>query len=335
MPGYLEALESAQLLYEVISTYRPGSMSGKFLPAVHALGPLSKSVRQLRRRGVQPVVYGHAGAWPAILREGLLLLISRLLGARTMLQLHSPKVDRYLDRPLGVALMHLVAKTSRILVLTPWWQKRLAERGLNATVIPNPLPLACEAIARSNQESGPVSEVRVLTMCRLVPGKGVEAVMQAIARLDEPFRLTVAGDGFLRRHLEALAIELSLTDRVHFAGWVDEHRKHELLASSDIFCLPSAADSFGMVFVEAMSHGIPVVALDWGPIADVVPPEKAGLLVPHQNAECVADALLRLKDRGLRQTLGRFGRRHVLETFSVPSIGARLREVVRSLQQEA
>ena len=72
-----------------------------------------------------------------------------------------------------------------------------------------------------------------------------------------------------------------------FLGWISGDEKEKLLNESNIFCLPSAYDSFGMVFIEAMAFNLPIVAYNWGPIRDVVTSE-VGECCEIADAESVA-----------------------------------------------
>jgi glycosyltransferase involved in cell wall biosynthesis len=165
-------------------------------------------------------------------------------------------------------------------MLTLWWQELLTKHKIkiSAIVSPNPNSEAYCKIAQSYIEQPRLLKenqqtFNILTMARLVEGKGVGLVISAVAELPEQYTLTVAGDGPLKSSLEQQAISLGLENRITFTGWIDGEKKESLLRNADVFCLPSTYDSFGMVFIEAMAFDLPVIAYGWGPINDVVDAE--------------------------------------------------------------
>ena len=225
--------------------------------------------------------------------------------------------------------------TSALEVWTPWWKKRLYEAGIRKPifVIPNPLSQSLEEAAMTRKcwqrrEEKSEATVIALAMARLVEGKGVDSVINALPLVSEKVHLIVAGDGPRKRALEQLVADRGVSGRVTFTGWVDEERKKTLLSSADIFCLPSRNDSFGMCYLEAMAYGLPVIALDWGPIADVVPDGKVGILVKDTSPEQVAGAIQRLLNKDLRGSFGQNGKKWVLQEFSAAAVGRKLGEIL-------
>lgn len=103
--------------------------------------------------------------------------------------------------------------------------------------------------------------VTLLSFGRMVPKKGFDVLLRAFAQLAKsglPARLVIGGDGAERRALEALAAELGVADRVAFPGWIED--VGAALATADVFVLPSLDEPFGIVVLEAMAAGVPIVA---------------------------------------------------------------------------
>ena len=155
---------------------------------------------------------------------------------------------------------------------------------------------------------------RVVVVTRLVERKGVGNVIAAIA--DVPgVELVVAGGGdeFLEgdpeaRRLRALARSLGVTDRVHLLGRVVRERVPELLRSADVVVCAPWYEPFGMVPLEAMACGRPLVASAVGGLIDTVVHGVTGLHVPPRRPDRIAQALrLLLADSGLRARLGAAG----------------------------
>ncbi len=164
---------------------------------------------------------------------------------------------------------------------------------------PGPLPTRTEA--------GPV---RLVTLARLIARKQLGTLLEALASLpDLDLHLTVTGDGPDRPRLEALAQSLGLAPRVTFTGFVDEPTKHATLARSDLFVLPSSHEGFGLVYVEAMHHGLPVIAGTEGGQADFLEDGRTGRLVPPGTVQPLADAIRHLAaDPAARARIARHNR---------------------------
>jgi len=340
MSGFRAALESEGLLETLVPSYRPDSLAGRTTLALEAAAKLRHQSDALRAAGGVPVVYAHGGAGVGLLRQSLVLAAARRRGAVTILHVHAPEVDRYVQTSRGRwFLRRCCAAADVACVLTPWWRDRLSMARLRprVEVVPDPISPDLVSVARAgrpaSREDG--ERIRVLAMSRLVKGKGVDIALRALSLVPPDFRLTIAGDGAERARFERLAGELGLRERVRFTGWVSGRRKHELLCETDVFCLPTTNDSFCMGFIEAMAYGLPVIAASWGPIPDVVQDDVTGLLVPVGAPNRVARALERLADPGLRRRLGEGGRTWVLASLTPREVGRTLREVVNRARVEA
>ena len=171
----------------------------------------------------------------------------------------------------------------------------------------------------------------VLFVGRLVERKGVANLVEALARLGPGGpRLEVIGDGPERPALEALARQLGLGDRATFRGKVPARELQECYARAAVCVLPSVTDArgdtegLGVVLLEAMNWGTPVIASRIGGIPDIVEDGVSGLLVPPGDPEALAAALRRiLGDRALARRLGEAGRERLRERFSWEAITRR------------
>jgi glycosyltransferase involved in cell wall biosynthesis len=142
------------------------------------------------------------------------------------------------------------------------------------------------------------------------------------------WRLVVAGSGSLRAELEELADELGCSGSVEFAGQVTE--TDALLASSSILLAPPPLEPFGLSVVEAMSHGLAIVAAAGGAHVETV--GSAGLLFPPGDAEAAARALIRLADDpGELRSIGAALRYRQQERYSLSLHVDRLEALYRSV----
>ena len=339
--GYRHALIKQGLFGGLIPTFKAGSLSGKLLPWLRAIPLLCSTIRHLRREGREVVVYGHAGPRFSMARESLILLWAKLCGARTMMQLHTPHIDRYLDKTYARFLMHICFLPVEIVtVLSPWWQQRMTMGGFGGTVvIPNPLSPELEVVAKRRLEqgtaksgnSGPNRNLTVLAMARLTRGKAVHVAVEAMQYLPHHVTLRIAGDGPELAPLKALADKLGLSDRVRFLGWVSGTEKDRQLAEADVFCAPSNADAFSMSMIEALSHGLPVVSVQSRAIADLVKDGQTGFVVEVNNAEAVAAAIEKLDESSMRERMGGAAAAWVQDKLSGGAVGKQIEQTAREL----
>lgn len=129
---------------------------------------------------------------------------------------------------------------------------------------------------------------------RLEHEKGVDVLLAALARLasrGRDVRLVIAGSGTQGAALAARGTELGIADRVSWAGFLPSHRVAGLLASADVACVPSRAEPFGLVALEAMAVGAPLVASRVGGLAEVVEDGRTGRLVAPDDPDALALAL--------------------------------------------
>jgi glycosyltransferase involved in cell wall biosynthesis len=224
-------------------------------------------------------------------------------------------------------LQRIVARAAeRIIVPSPSVAQIAADRcGIAAekiVVIANAVEPRLFRIDRQ-----PCEVPRIGFIGRLDPVKCVGDLIEAVAMLPPRVRLEIYGDGPERPGLERLVAQLGLGGRVTFHGAVE--RPQEALASIDLLVLPSQAEGFGLVLIEAMAAGVPVVATNVAGIRDVVRDGETGLLVPPHSPQALADAITRVfGDAGLQQRLTDAGRADVNERFAWNRVIERYRELL-------
>jgi glycosyltransferase involved in cell wall biosynthesis len=171
---------------------------------------------------------------------------------------------------------------------------------------------------------------------RLIPGKGTDDLIQAFAAVRDPAcRLHIAGDGPERRRLEALANTLSVSDRVVFQGVVSD--MEAFWKACDVAAVPSNefVESFGMVAVEAMSVGKPVVFTRNGALPEVIPDGEAGLLAEPGDVPGIAAALDRYAhDPALRERHGEAGRTRCERTFDIDRVAGEYEEFLQAVERD-
>ncbi|MFI5399646.1 MAG: glycosyltransferase family 4 protein [SAR324 cluster bacterium] len=171
---------------------------------------------------------------------------------------------------------------------------------------------------------------RVATVGRLEWEKGHDLAIRAfeiVLRHVPGARLRIVGDGRERLALEGLADRLGVRGNVEFSG--DSRRVPELLRDCDAFVLPSRWEGFGFAMVEAMLMELPVVAFDATSAKEVVVNAVTGLLIPAEDVEAMAAALVALLEQPARaRDLGKAGRLRALSLFSIDRATAELERVL-------
>jgi glycosyltransferase involved in cell wall biosynthesis len=180
-------------------------------------------------------------------------------------------------------------------------------------------PFACVTAAEINRvraEWGATDNTTVVgTVGRLAPQKALHILLEGFARYrargSRPSRLVVVGRGPLEIELKARAIELGLGDSVVWAGFRED--VPAVMSSFDVFALTSLYEGFGIVFLEAMAAGKPIVATNVSAIPEVVEDGVTGLLCPINDPCALGAALMSLEDLSLRERLGVTGQRRARE----------------------
>lgn len=187
----------------------------------------------------------------------------------------------------------------------------------------------------------PLDRVVAIFVGQIIERKGVADLIRAwslLGRHAEAAELVIVGDdlecqGAYRRRMEALARELAVPAR--FVGF--QKSVHDWQTAADFAVVPSHAEPLGLVALEAMAHGLPVIAGAVGGLLEVVVAEETGLVVPPRSPEALAGALRRLlADRVTRERFGQAGLRRCEEKFGlathIEAVVEQYQHVVRSRQ---
>lgn len=145
-----------------------------------------------------------------------------------------------------------------------------------------------------------------VTVGRLVARKATLKLVQALKAAQRPdAHLLIIGDGPDADAVRAAAAAANLSDRVHLAGQVCEERKWQALASADIFASTSQHEGFGLVFLEAMAYGLPIICFDHGGQTDFLASGETGFVVPLNDLRAFTGGLVQLHDsRPLAKRMG-------------------------------
>lgn len=235
-----------------------------------------------------------------------------------------------------VATDHVLADTVEAILRVP------RDRIL---VIPNAVDVS-ECLAQVDPERGRRICERVgaigarpllVTVGRLAPNKGFEVGIEALARMRSrfppPWRWIVVGEGPLRPDLERAVRRHGLVEHVRFAGGVSDADLHSLLALADLFLNPTLYEGSSLVTLEAMSHGLAVVASRVGGIPDKIEEGVTGWLAEPGDAGSLAEAILHwwASDEETRSRVRRAAADRCRERFDWPICVDRYLEAIRHL----
>jgi glycosyltransferase involved in cell wall biosynthesis len=257
-----------------------------------------------------------------------------------------------LRRPLFAAYERtwpplLVRAADRVCVLSaehadsvPYLRRLRRRRPDRVVVMPNGVDVDAFSPGQANglrRELGlperVIAAAFVGTLDRAHHFKRLDLAIEAVARTaDERLHLVVAGDGELRPRFERLASAAGVAERVHFLGRVPHAELPTVLRASDLLLLTTEPpESFGIVLIEAMACGLPVIASEYPGVRAVVDDGDNGLLVEPGEAAAVAAAigeLLAVGEEG-RRRLGEAGRAKAVREWSWPRLLERMDEAYR------
>lgn len=205
-----------------------------------------------------------------------------------------------------------------------------ADLGARVELIPHGVDLSRFQPADPATSNGCLA---VLAVGRLVEKKGFPVLIEAVALARSPLAVRIVGDGPMHDELAARIAARGVGDRVTMVGPLTHDELPAEYAAAQVVAVPSIVNSAGdrdglpNVVLEAMATGRPVVASDVGAVSAAVQDDATGILVPPGDAVALAVALDRLAaDAGLREHLGRGGRRRVEDTYELGVCTSRLIE---------
>lgn len=321
-----------------VVTHEAGAMNNMVgrrdlvLPAFALVGAGMAAAAKLARRRPYDAIHSHwplpmglpaqAGAWAS---KGKPRLLATFHGAEVALakrKHHYQPVLRKLTRNLDAAIANSSSTAATVEELT----------GVGATVIPFGPPRGAVNLDRAPEDGeAPGRELPVvLAVGRMIERKGFPVLVRAARKLRGRARVVIVGGGeyepVVRREVE----RNSVGDVVRLAGRVSNAGLADLYRRCAVFCLPAIVDSrgetegLGVVLIEAMSHGKPVVASRLGGIVDAVEDGETGLLLPPDDPDALGGALLRvIGDPKLAARLGEAGRERARKLFSWEGVARR------------
>ena len=303
--------------------------------ATMASTPLSVSMPLLLRRETPDIVHlqfpypvGEVSQW--LLRRGQATVISYqsdVVRQAAILKFYNPILKRVLRRA-----DRILASSPNYIQSSPW----LRPLARKCTVVPlgvdvkrfaSPQPARVQAIRQ--RYPGPL----LLFVGRLRYYKGLEYLIRAMRRVEAT--LLIVGTGPEAARLGAMSYDLGLADRVHFLGDVGDDRLPAYYQAADIFVLPSShrSEAFGIVLLEAMAAGTPLISTELGTGTSWVNQDGVtGLVAPPRDADALARAINKLlADDAMREEMGARAQERAWAEFDLPVLVDRVMTIYEQI----
>ncbi|MCI4065255.1 glycosyltransferase family 4 protein [Micromonospora sp. R77] len=322
----------------------------RWLAGRAAVARVIRVVRRARAEAVDAVYLTSSPGLGFLLRDLVLVLALRALRVPVVVHLHGGDHAGFFGagRARQRLTLAVLDRAALVIAITRPIERHLAERLTRAAVryVPNMLPdgHGAEAAGRPRPD-GIRTGAELALVAWQAPQKGTFVALRALARLPGDVRLRLVGQASAENAaaIDAMVADLGLTGRVVVTGPLDRAGVDEVLARTDVLLLPSATEGFPMVLLEAMAHGVPIVATRVGAVAEILAedrPDRCGLVIPRRSGDPslpaepadLAGAVRRLlTDRDLAETLGAAGRRRLADRYRASVVLPELEDLIATV----
>ena len=315
-----------------VATHRDGSAAVKI--AVFATALVRYVGELLLRR--PDLVHLHMSAHGSFVRKALMAALARALRVPVLVHVHGSEFDTFHAR-LPPSLRRVVRATlesaAAVVALGDLWAARLQDIAPRARVVTIPNAVRLPPVVRP-ADGGPL---QVVFLGEIGERKGAFTLIASWAKLaTDPAvlgdaRLLLAGDRQVER-ARAMVAEHGIADSVTVRGWLTPVEVAELLNRADVLVLPSRSEGQPMAVLEAMAHGVAVIAGNSGGIPEMIENGRSGLLVPPGDVDALCAALRLLATDGpLRRSLAVAGRERVRAEFDLDVVWRRFDALYREV----
>lgn len=259
----------------------------------------------------------------SFLRKSIVMIIARMRKIKTIVYCHSYDFDHFYARSADIMkryIRYILSGTDKIIVLSDYWKESLSYiLGRKDIVIVPPFSQEIETFLSIPLDDKSSKPGNLLFMGAIEERKGIFVLLSAFSKvkdkLDNNCSLTIAGEGDIdavQKYIE----EENMSELVKIVGWADNDSKIKLFRETAIFVLPSFAEGFPLVLLEAMAGGIPVITGDIAGIRDLIKNGENGFLVEPGNTAELEEAIVNLLfDRQAREKIGKKARILIREKY--------------------
>jgi len=267
------------------------------------------------------IVVSHANRSNVLVRKALRKIKSKKI--HQIAVNHSANVKRSIGSDIVISV------NSKIMAKTV----DLGQSYDRSFVVPNAINL--EGIVVDKPVSFTKDKIVIGALGRFDRTKGFDLLIKAVAELkkvsEKKFVLKLAGAGYFEQDLKKLVKDFGIEDRVEFLGWISD--KSEFFSGVDIFCIPSKNEPFGIVVLEAMKYGKPIVATSADGPMEILSNGKDSIIVNLQPEESVADSLSKAfqkisSDEFFANNIVKNATEKLLKKYSYEALEKKLAEIV-------
>lgn len=286
--------------------------------------------------GQHDVVHINPSLLPkAIARDGIFLLLSKLLGKRVLVFFHGwdAGFEQTLRKYFGRIFKWTYFKADAVLVLASEFSSRLIAMGytgpvhINSTAIDDEMLLGTVPESYALKYSREGEGFRILFLSRIVKKKGVFEAVNAYwdLRSRHPTAtLTIAGEGPDLENVKTYVRDRSIPD-VFFAGFVTGRLKADAFREADVYLFPTYSEGMPLSVLEAMAYGLPVVTRPVGALRDFFEDKKMGFIIESLAPRDIADALEHLlSNRDLCLSVAKYNHDYAKKHFSAKGVAQKL-----------
>lgn len=255
--------------------------------------------------GKSEIVHIHTASGISFVRESIFLYLASMLGAKTILHMHSGSLVQFYEKhPKLVAAT--LNKADIVITIADVWKEYLNSKGHNNVItVGNPIPLPSPLTSSQNRL------LNVLFLGLISENKGIWDILDVFKTHKDEWRnkikLTIGGNGEVER-LTKFIKDYELNQLVEYVGWIDGEKKCKIFSSSDIYLQPSYREALGIAILEAMSYKIPVIATETGGIPEIVHDRVNGLLIQPGDKNGLYEAINQLaSSESMRKRFGEQG----------------------------
>ncbi|NLP62043.1 glycosyltransferase family 4 protein [Paraburkholderia sacchari] len=284
------------------------------------------------------IVHIHSALKGSLVRKTLFAGICCLFRKRYVFQIHNGGFFERYSKMAGTSRLIVrlaLRRAERVIVLSDHMRERAVEGGILSA---DRCAIVYNGIADPLHGHVPLMRrdhgaVRIVFLGLISEAKGIGSLLSAVENLADmtgEFFVTVYGTGEIASFEKEL-MSRRLNEVISYGGWIDGEEKQAVLASADIFVLPSRSEGFSVAVLEAMAHGLAIVSTAIPGIVDAVRNDIEAMLVAPDDAAALATAIRDLLGNSeLRVKLGAAARRRYLECFTVEKMACDLSEIYTS-----
>lgn len=273
----------------------------------------------IRRNGIKvDLIHSHFVSTGLVAKK-----LSEKLGVKYVITEHAsdlePMIARYsLDR-----ILDMYRGATSVICVSPMLKDKinhLDPQLANLQIIPNGVEIKSFKIRRGDYRK------RFVFIGHIIDRKGIRTLLQAARKMkieDVDFRLDIFGKGDLEGYITNFAARNGLVDSIYLRGVVDNNNINDVLISHDVLILPSRKESFGVVVIEALASGLPVIVTKCGGPESIIVNRRLGELIEVGNATQLFEAMVRVS-KNYKFYDPDFLNKHVKENFDWEVLSAEI-----------